>query len=96
MARDHEGTRYVTECLDSTLSRRRLIGSGSLAAAWAMMPKTAYSLTSHDPRFLCVVLRGALDGLAAVPPIGDPDYEGLRQTFALQGDAIIPLDDFLL
>ncbi len=29
-------------------------------------------------RFVFVLLRGALDGLAAVPPVGDPDYARLR------------------
>ena len=94
MVRAADKTSHTHECLDATLSRRRLIGAGSLAAAWAMMPKTAVSLSSRDPRFLCVVLRGALDGLAAVPPVGDPNYERLRQAFSLQGDAIIMLDGF--
>src|SRR5205085_11417428 len=30
-----------------------------------------------------VLLRGALDGLSAVPPIGDPDYANLRGQIAL-------------
>ena len=29
-------------------------------------------------RFVFVLLRGALDGLAAVPPVGDRDYARLR------------------
>ena len=28
----------------------------------------------RDPRLLSIVLRGALDGLAAVAPVGDPDW----------------------
>lgn len=92
MVRNQSKAWHDFECWDATLSRRRLMGASSLAAAWAMLPKTAHSLSHRDPRFLCVVLRGALDGLAAVPPVGDPDYERLRQAFALQGEAITPLD----
>jgi len=80
------------ECLDASITRRRLVQSGSLAAAWALMPKTAHALSGRDPRFLCVVLRGALDGLAAVAPIGDPNYERLRGEFALRDEAVLPLD----
>src|SRR5262249_37531806 len=37
----------------------------------------------RDPRFLAIILRGALDGLAAVPPVGDPDWVRLRGDKAL-------------
>lgn len=94
MRGDWSKVQCVAECLDAVVTRRQLMSTGSLAAAWAMMPKTAYSLSGRDPRFLCVVLRGALDGLAAVPPISDPDYARLRQAFDLQGEAIIPLNGF--
>ncbi len=36
--------------------------------------------------FLVIVLRGALDGLAAVAPVGDPDW------MALRGDKVLRLD----
>jgi uncharacterized protein (DUF1501 family) len=44
-----------------------------------------------------IVLRGALDGLAAVAPVGDPDWVGLRGDKALTLDgkpAALPLDSF--
>ena len=37
----------------------------------------------RDPRFLTIVLRGALDGLATVAPVGDPDWIALRGDNAL-------------
>jgi uncharacterized protein (DUF1501 family) len=46
---------------------------------------------------VCVVLRGALDGLSAVAPLGDPDYAALREGIALAKDgpdAALPLDGF--
>ena len=51
----------------------------------------------RDPRFLAIVLRGALDGLAAVAPVGDPDWIALRGDKALTLDGAtpaLPLDSF--
>ena len=77
-------------------SRRRfLLGSGTLFA-WAHLPKLARA-EGRDPRFLTIVLRGALDGLATVAPVGDPDWVRLRGDDALTLAGKIPalkLDDF--
>lgn len=73
--------------------RQLLLGSGALFA-WAYMPKLAQA-EGRDPRLLVIVLRGALDGLAAVAPVGDPDWVRLRgdQALRLDGDyAALPLD----
>src|SRR5260370_27429880 len=56
--------------------RELLIASGTLFA-WAYLPKLARA-EGRDPRLLVIVLRGALDGLAAVAPVGDPDWLPLR------------------
>jgi uncharacterized protein (DUF1501 family) len=56
--------------------RELLLGSGALFA-WAFVPKIARA-EGRDPRFLTIVLRGALDGLATVAPVGDPDWIKLR------------------
>jgi uncharacterized protein (DUF1501 family) len=61
--------------------RNMLIGSGALFA-WAFLPKLARA-EGRDPRFLTIVLRGALDGLATVAPVGDPDWVALRGDDAL-------------
>ena len=60
------------------------------------MPKLARA-EGRDPRLLIIVLRGALDGLAAVAPVGDPDWIGLRGDRALMLDGktpALPLDGF--
>ncbi|PZN98295.1 MAG: hypothetical protein DCF30_14485 [Hyphomicrobiales bacterium] len=81
-----------------TPSRRAILGAAGALFAWSFVPKFAYAAAgSRDPRFLLVVLRGALDGLSAVPPIGDPDYAALRDDIALMKDgpdAALPLDGF--
>jgi uncharacterized protein (DUF1501 family) len=66
-------------------SRRELMLASGVLFAWAHMPRIARA-EGRDPRFLVIVLRGALDGLAAVAPVGDPDYVGLR------GDKVLRLD----
>ena len=75
--------------------RELLLGSGALFA-WAFVPKIARA-EGRDPRFLTIVLRGALDGLAAVAPVGDPDWLRLRGDNALRLDSTtpaLPLDGF--
>ena len=66
-------------------SRRELLLASGVLFAWAHVPKVARA-EGRDPRFLVIVLRGALDGLAAVAPVGDPDYVALR------GDKVLRLD----
>lgn len=77
-------------------SRREvLLGSGALFA-WAYLPRLAFA-EGRDPRFLAIVLRGALDGLATVAPVGDPDWIALRGDEALTTGGktpALPFDDF--
>jgi len=75
--------------------REALLGAGALFA-WSQMPRLARA-EGRDPRLLVIVLRGALDGLGAVAPVGDPDWIGLRGDRALVLDGKIPalpLDGF--
>jgi uncharacterized protein (DUF1501 family) len=74
--------------LHAATRRELLLGSGALFA-WAHVPKIARA-EGRDPRFLVIVLRGALDGLAAVAPVGDPDWIGLRGDNALTLDGKTP------
>ncbi len=77
-------------------SRRDVLLASGTLFAWALLPKVAHA-EGRDPRFLTIVLRGALDGLAAVAPVGDPDWVSLRGDEALTLDSKVPalrLDDF--
>jgi uncharacterized protein (DUF1501 family) len=78
-------------------SRRALLLGGASFAAWAYLPKFARAADGRDPRLIVVILRGALDGLATVAPVGDPDYAGLHGAIALTPDgphAAAKLDSF--
>lgn len=68
-------------------TRRVFLGSVGSLVAWAQMPRFAFADT-RDPRFVTVVLRGAVDGIAVVPPTGDPDYVALRGELAIGSEAM--------
>ena len=81
----------------SAPSRRVLLLGGASFAAWAYLPKFARAADGRDPRLVVIILRGALDGLATVAPVGDPDYAGLHGAIALTSDGPHPaimLDSF--
>lgn len=78
-------------------SRRAILGAAGALFAWSFLPRYAQAAGGRDPRFVAIILRGALDGLSAVAPVGDPDYAALRETIALSttGDKpALPLDGF--
>lgn len=76
------------------IHRRRLLQWG---AAGALLPArltlAAASAAPLAPRLVVVMLRGALDGLAALPAPGDPAWQALRGA-AAEGPAPLPLDGF--
>ncbi len=77
--------------LRSTLAAGIACGSGILTSRVSF---AAAAADAGPNRFVFVLLRGALDGLAAVPPVGDPDYARLRGDLDLSGQAgLHRLDD---
>src|SRR5215470_6361764 len=83
-------------CTFHAPSRRELLLASGVLFAWAHVPKLARA-EGRDPRFLVVVLRGALDGLATVAPVGDPQWVKLRGDRGLKLDGAnpaLPLDSF--
>lgn len=85
--------------MSNLITRRRLLGNATLSAAALAMPSVLASRVSFaahaagEQRFVLVLLRGALDGLAAAPPLGDPDYARLRGALAMPESAPLRLDD---
>jgi uncharacterized protein (DUF1501 family) len=77
--------------------RRSVLGTTGALFSWAFMPRFAQAAGARDPRLVVIILRGALDGLTAVPPIGDPAYKGLREQIAFDFDGTnkaLRLDNF--
>lgn len=78
------------------LTRRSLLATATAAGAmsmWDVPLKMAFANVPTEQRFVVVILRGALDGLAAVPAHGDPDYASVRGDLALQKTGNHPLLD---
>ncbi len=61
------------------------LAGGSLAGGTLMSTRLAFSApdTGADGRVVFIIMRGALDGLCAVPPYGDPAYASLRGSLAV-------------
>ena len=66
---------------------KTMAAAGALAV-WDAPVRYAFAGVPTDRRFVVVILRGALDGLAAVPPHGDKDYAAVRGSLAIAN----PLD----
>ena len=79
-------------------TRRHLLLQSTLAAASAFAPARLVfaaptpSARPDDPRFVFVVLRGGMDGLAAVPALGDPQWASARGALAQYASPPLPLD----
>jgi uncharacterized protein (DUF1501 family) len=79
-------------------TRRRVLAllGGSGAVALSGLPRAVFAAAPTERRFVVVLLRGALDGLAAVPPLGERRYAELRGSLALpaigEADGCLKLD----
>jgi uncharacterized protein (DUF1501 family) len=62
--------------------RQWLMGAGA-ASALAGLPVIAFASADTEQRLVVVMLRGAMDGLSAAPPFGDPDYQAARTGLAI-------------
>ena len=76
-------------------SRRRLLAAaaaGTLAPVSASLAFADAPARAEAPRFVLVILRGGMDGLGAVPAVGDPAFAGARGALAADGATTLPLD----
>lgn len=78
-------------------TRRSLLTTGATLTLLAPFARLAAAGRPADSRFVLIILRGGLDGLAAVPPYAEPRYAELRGPIALAspgtGDgAVLDLD----
>lgn len=74
------------------LDRRSFLGGlaiGCSAAASPLMTPVVLASAPWEERLVVIILRGAMDGLDVVRPVGDPAWRALRPTLAGGG---LPLD----
>lgn len=73
-------------------TRRQLLMGGAAGLLLGLAPGLAAAGLPGEARLVVVLLRGGMDGLHAVPPVGDPDYARARGGLALPAEAAAPLD----
>ncbi len=70
--------------MDTLMKRRGFLQAGALAVGSALLTtRLSFAGGGGDARLVVIIMRGAVDGLAAVPPYGDPDYARLRGNLAI-------------
>lgn len=74
-------------------NRRDVLAGLSAVPLAGLFPGIGFATVRTDSRLIVVLLRGGMDGLAAVPPVGDPSYAGQRGVLAVAEGAAgaIPL-----
>jgi uncharacterized protein (DUF1501 family) len=65
------------------ISRRDILRTACAGAVASTLPGLAFANADTDARFVLVILRGAADGLAIVPPYGDGNYRKIRGDLAM-------------
>ena len=78
------------------MQRRKFLLTGAAlgcsAAASPLLTPIAFAQAPWENRLVVIILRGAMDGLDVVQPLGDRDYAGLRPSLA--GNNATDLDGF--
>lgn len=68
----------------NSFSRRHFLHASVLAGAGVVLPRFVFAAdAATESRFVLVILRGALDGLASVPAYGDGNYASKRGALAM-------------
>jgi uncharacterized protein (DUF1501 family) len=77
-------------------SQRRQLLAGALCAGatsvWSSL-SFAGNAAPDANRFALIILRGGMDGLSAVPAVGDPDFASARGALAQFASPTLPLDN---
>lgn len=76
------------------ISRRGFVAGGVGFGMLGLLgwPGMTLAAVNTPKRLMLVILRGAMDGLGAVPAIGDRDYQQARGALAMQGSGLLNLD----
>jgi uncharacterized protein (DUF1501 family) len=80
------------------MKRRQFLKGAALTTGGALLTtRLSFAGPGGESRLIVVIMRGAVDGLAAVPPYGDPDYARLRGGLAIAApgstDGALPLNN---
>lgn len=67
----------------TAMNRRNFLRAGFSLGIGLGISRFSLAAVPGDRRFVLIILRGGMDGLAAVPPIGDRDYRTIRGALAI-------------
>lgn len=80
------------------VSRRDFIkgmcSTAVLAMTSTLYPGMVFANALTDKRLIVVILRGGMDGMAALAPYGDKNYESLRGDLSLNMETLLRVDPF--
>ena len=71
-----------------------MCSTAALAMAGTLYPGMVFANAITDRRLVVVILRGGMDGMAALAPYGDKNYAALRGDLALDPSALLRVDPF--
>ncbi|KQV56813.1 MULTISPECIES: DUF1501 domain-containing protein [unclassified Caulobacter] len=78
-------------------NRRSFLGlAAGLGISVNFLGTQAFAASEGDlakKKLVVVICRGGMDGLSVSPPVGDPNYAGLRGSIAMTPDQVLKLDD---
>jgi uncharacterized protein (DUF1501 family) len=79
--------------------RAALLSAAGIGLNLTFLGSSVFAASQGDlaqRKLVVIICRGAMDGLSVSPPVGDPDYLGLRREIALKGfdqpDGALKLD----
>jgi len=73
-------------------SRRHVLAGSCCGLLTGLVPGLGHAALPPQRRLVVIILRGGMDGLHAVPPVGDADYAPARGAMALSRDEVAALD----
>ena len=59
-----------------------------------LYPGLVFANAPTDKRLIVVILRGGMDGISALVPYGDKNYQAIRQNLALEPGSLLRIDPF--
>src|SRR5690349_20743205 len=82
----------MTRQLPNLQRRGLILGAAGAATMWSSL-SFAGRATPDSTRLVVVILRGGMDGLSAVPAVGDPDFASARGALGQFASAPLALDN---